>query len=67
MLRVILRRRHKDRCTGLESAGYQTVDIDVPEIEEILRGGGVAEDGYDVRELAGIEILPIEMEGNHGD
>lgn len=63
MLRFIIRRRCKDRATGLETEGFETVDIEVPELERIITGGGFAEDGYDDRELAGVEVLREPPEG----
>lgn len=57
MLRLIIRRRMKDSHNGLESEGFETVDMEVPELEQILLGGGMSDSGYDVRELAGVEVL----------
>ena len=57
MLRFIIKRDVKDGCNGLTTSGFETVDIDVPELERILLGGGFSERGYDCRELAGVEIL----------
>lgn len=58
MLRFIIRRRIKDQWSGLSDDGFETLDIDVPELERILSGGGCGEHSYDVRSLAGVEILP---------
>ena len=58
MLRLIIRRRMKDQHTGLETDGFETVDMDIPELEQILTVGGMSESGYDVRELAGVEVVP---------
>lgn len=57
MLRFIIRRRWKDEWSGLEDDGLETVDIDVPELERILCAGGFGERSYDVRSLAGVEVL----------
>lgn len=57
MIRFIIKYHHKDRANGLVTEGFETVDIDVPRLEDILNGGGFAEDGYDYRELLGVEIL----------
>jgi hypothetical protein len=32
--------------------------MDIPELEQILTVGGMSESGYDVRELAGVEVVP---------
>ncbi len=59
MMRAIIRRKYKDRANGLETENFETFDFDHPELEGILTGGGYAEDGYDHRELCGIELLPV--------
>lgn len=58
MLRFIIRRRWKDQWSGLDDDGFETVDIDVPELEQILCAGGFGEKSYDMRSLAGVEVLP---------
>lgn len=58
MLRVIIRRKMKDQWNGLETDELETVDIDSPELERILCAGGMAENGYDHRTVAGVEVLP---------
>lgn len=58
MLRFVIRRRWKDQWTGLDDDGFETVDIDVPELESILCAGGWGEKSYDLRSLAGVEVLP---------
>lgn len=57
MLRFIIKREVKDGHNGLTDSGFETVDIDVPELEAILLGGGFSEHSYDHRLLAGVEIL----------
>lgn len=59
MLRFIIIRRQKDAISGAEWEGHQTVDIEVPGLEAILTGGGYGENGYDNRELLGVEVLPV--------
>lgn len=58
MLRMIIRRRYKDQWNGLEMEDFETVDIDIQKLEQILTGGGTSENGYDIRELVGVEVLP---------
>lgn len=57
MLRFIIKRDIKDGHNGLADSGFETVDIDVPELESILADGGFSEHSYDHRALAGVEIL----------
>lgn len=58
MLRFIIKRNFQ-ASYGPEMEGYETVDIDVPELERILLGGGMASGGpgHDIRNLEGVEIL----------
>jgi hypothetical protein len=56
MLRFIIKREIKDGYNGLVDSGFETVDIDVPELERILTGGGFSEHSYDHRALAGVEV-----------
>ena len=60
MLRFIIKREIKDGHNGLVDSGFETVDIDVPELERILLGGGFSDHSYDHRALAGVEILPAK-------
>lgn len=57
MIRFIIRRKIKDQWNGLEEEVFETIDIDVPELEAALIGGGISENGYDIRVLLGCEIL----------
>ena len=56
MLRFILKREVKDGFNGLVSEGYQTLDLNVPELEAILQRGGFSETAYDQTTLIGVEI-----------
>lgn len=67
MLRFIIRRRYKDQWSGLEDDGFETVDIDVPELERILTSGGFGEHSWDIRSLAGVEVLPAPPPLAQGD
>lgn len=58
MLRFIIRRRCKDAHTGLDSEQFETIDINVPALEHVLMAGGHGAEGFDIRELVGVEILP---------
>ena len=58
MIRGIIRRHIKYRHNGLVTAELETFDFEAPELERVLTDGGYAEDGYDYRELLGVEILP---------
>lgn len=64
-LRFIIKRRAQDPHTGLRSSGHQTIDLEVPELEALLTSGGQGPAGYDVCELAGVEVLDSPQELEH--
>lgn len=57
MLRAIIRTKIKDQYNGAEYEGLQTVDIDCPDLENLLNVGGMSENGYHIAELVGVEII----------
>lgn len=57
MLRFIFRHSTKDQNNGLEASGLVTLDIDVPEVENMLTRGFSSGAGYDVTEIEDIEVL----------
>ena len=57
MIRFIGKREYKCQHSGATYSELFTVDADVPELAEILCGGGVSENGFDVRQLVGCELL----------
>ncbi len=59
MLRFVIRRRMLERGSGAQTEGLETVDAECLELERVLRGGGIDPHGaYDIREVAGVEVLP---------
>lgn len=58
MLRFIFRHSTKDQNNGFETSGLVTLDIDVPEVENMLTRGGSSEAGYDFTDIEDIEVLP---------
>jgi hypothetical protein len=60
MIRFIFERSFKDMASGYEGKGLHTVDINVPELEKLLTRGGMGENGHDITELIGAEIIGIE-------
>lgn len=58
MLRFIIERR-MDNSYGAVTKHYETVDLDVPELERLLTGGGMGQGGpgYDLRDLFAVEVL----------
>lgn len=63
MLRFVIRRKMLDLGSGAKTEGLETVDADCPELEQVLRGGGIDPHGaYDTREVAGVELIDDSAE-----
>jgi len=57
VIRFIIK-RHMDNCRTVGTSTFETFDVDVPELEAALTGGGHDHGGsYDVRELVGVEVI----------
>jgi len=62
VIRFIIK-RHMDNGRTVGTSTFETFDVDVPELEAALTGGGHDHAGsYDVRELVGVEVLPAESD-----
>lgn len=62
MLRFILRRKTRDEYNGgFEHESFETIEINVPELESLLTRGGSGPSGYDATSLVGIEVSPEWM------
>lgn len=57
MLRAVIRYKVKDQYNGAEYQRLQTLEIDCPELETVLRDGGMSESGYSITELVGVEVV----------
>jgi len=66
MLRFIIKRRFKDGICGVELEDFETLDCDAPDLERALIAGGYGPNGYDIRILVGVEVLPAPTGGEHG-
>jgi len=62
VIRFIIRRHLRDGWTGLATTGYETFDVDVPDLQYALMGGSSEDGSYDWRELVGVEVLPDSKE-----
>ena len=56
MLRFILKRKYFDCHNDYNSCHYETLSVDVPELENKLTNGGYGPQGYDVTELIGVSV-----------
>lgn len=59
MIRFIFQRNTKLTC-GAETVSHFTIDVDVPEIEEVLKHGGFGEDIYDYSKLIGVTLVEVK-------
>lgn len=46
MLRFILKHSERDEHINFESEDYFTIDLDIPQLESILKDGGKGPAGY---------------------
>ena len=61
MIRFIIK-RHFDNGRTVGTSSFETFDVDVPDLEVALTGGGFDPAGsYDIRELVGVEVLPVSQ------
>lgn len=59
MIRLIVQRHEVNCNSGEDSKSYFTFDIEHPEIESILSGGGRGQMGFDLRQVMGVEVVPV--------
>lgn len=57
MTRFILRTKRRDAVSGMEGEWLHTLDVECPELEQIMAVGGYGESGYHHVELVGVEII----------
>lgn len=56
MIRFILKRKFKDDISYLQSEHFETLLLDVPELQSVLCRGGSSQHGYDATDLVGVSI-----------
>lgn len=64
MIRFILRRESLDQHSGLRSDDYETMDLEVPELEAVLLRCGFGESGFDRTVLVGVEVRQRAQEAS---
>ncbi len=57
MIRFLMVRKQMDSCTGVAWSSFYTIDEDTEALERDLQSGGRGENGYDLTELLGVEII----------
>lgn len=55
-LRFIIEHSRRDSISDATWKTLETIDIDVPELENLLCSGGLGETGHSIRTLIGVEI-----------
>lgn len=61
MIRFILKRAIKDVTNQAEYELFETVDIECKELEsKLFERMGFSENGYDVTQLLGVELVKVE-------
>ena len=58
MLRIILKRERFEEVNQMRTTDHYTIDIESPELERELTRGGFGEQGFDVRSIVDVEVLP---------
>ncbi len=57
MIRLIVECHHADLNTGFERKDYVTLDVELPELQQLLADGGRGEMGFKSWRLLGAEVL----------
>jgi hypothetical protein len=61
MIRIIVR---KDNAAMAANAGgavlstFKTIDVDIPELEALLRSGAKRETAFEHTQVVGVEVIP---------
>lgn len=64
MLRFIIKCKERCGAIGLESTRHYTIDCDVAELEQALRRGGFSENGFEIHDLVGVEVIDSSRNQN---
>ena len=62
MIRFVVECHEMQYGTGIDHRDYVTVDVELPELEALLKRGGCGEGGFESWRLLGAEILPANAE-----
>lgn len=63
MIRFILKRETRDKVSGYRGESFETLDVNVPELQERLSKGGRGENGFDYTTLVGAEVVQHDQKG----
>lgn len=62
-LRIIIRSNLKLEGSNHVDVTYRTMDVEAPEVEAFLCGGGMNPDSFLLREVVGVEVIPLHDRG----
>ena len=62
MIRFVVECHEMQYAPGIDRRDYVTVDVQLPELEALLKRGGRGEGGFESWRLLGAEILPANYE-----
>lgn len=57
MLRFIVECHESDFNSCMDRRDFKTLDVELPQLEELLRRGGRGEMGFESWQLRGVEVL----------
>jgi hypothetical protein len=60
MIRFIIKRRLSDSVSQARTTTHETIDAECPDLQRALEGSSWGPRGYDLREVVGVEVLPVE-------
>lgn len=66
-LRIIIRSNLKLEGNNHLDVSYLTMDIEAPEVEDFLRGGGMNPDSFLLREVVGVEALSVSRPSQNSE
>lgn len=61
MIRLIVECHEVDANVGIERKDYTTIDVELPELEALLKRGGKGPMGFESWRLVGAEVLPANL------
>ena len=67
MIRFVVECHEMQYGPGIDRRDYVTVDVELPELEALLKRGGRGEGGFESWRLLGAEILPANASGKPTD
>ena len=62
MIRFVVEVHEMQYGPGIDRRDYVTLDVDIPELEAMLKRGGKGEGGFESWRLLCVEVLPSHVE-----